>query len=287
MRRHRLEMLRSFYLEQLREHWAIAGILGCNVIVVLASAISRGQTRQALAYLAAVAISFVVIDALSFAQGAKAPLIPVRNPRFESLALIGFWVIALAWLAGRFVFNNLPGQGLLRLASLVIGLGSVFAILPALFLFSRRYSPADLGLRLRGIAIALPVLAIFAGITFAFSRQSITWSGIWKEEGSLLAIVQTAISACLPEEFFRFAWQTRIGAWMKKPEAGWLIASIAWAMLHGPIDYSQSHSAPEVALGVINIVPLGLLWGYLARRTGSFVPSMLLHGLNFWGLQNS
>jgi membrane protease YdiL (CAAX protease family) len=286
MRRHRLEVLRSFYTEAIREHWAIAGILGCSIIVVLASAIWHGHTTQALAYLAAVAISAVVIDAMSFTRK-KPPEAPVRAPRGESLALIGFWLIALAWLAGRFVFNNLPASGLPRLASLVIGLGSVFAILPALFLFTRRYRPADLGLRLRGITIALPVLAIFAGITFAFSRESLTWSGILKEEGSILAIVQTAISACLPEEFFRFAWQTRIGAWRKSPEAGWLIASIAWALLHGPVDYSQSHSPVEAALGVVNIVPLGLLWGYLSLRTGSFVPAMLLHGLNFWGLQNS
>jgi membrane protease YdiL (CAAX protease family) len=73
---------------------------------------------------------------------------------------------------------------------------------------------------------------------------------------------------------------------MKNPADGWLTASIAWAALHGPVDYSQSHSLFEAMLGVINIVPLGLLWGYLMQRTGSCLPSMLLHGLNFWGLQN-
>jgi Type II CAAX prenyl endopeptidase Rce1-like len=57
-------------------------------------------------------------------------------------------------------------------------------------------------------------------------------------------------------------------------------------LLRRPVDYSQSHSTVEAMLGVINIVPLGLLWGYLTHRTGSFLPSMLLHGLNFWGLQN-
>ena len=73
---------------------------------------------------------------------------------------------------------------------------------------------------------------------------------------------------------------------MKNPAFGWLISSIAWAMLHGPVAYSQSHSTVQAMLSVIDIVPLGLLWGYLTHRTGSFLPSMLLHGLNFWGLQN-
>ena len=175
---------------------------------------------------------------------------------------------------------------MLRLAWIVIGIGSAFFIFPTLFLFSRRYGLADLGVRFRGIAAALPVLAIFAGITLAFSRHSITWSGALAEAGSPLALVPTAISACVPEEFFRFAWQTRIGAWMKKLAAGWLIASIAWAMLHAPVDYSQSHSVLDAMLSVGDIVPLGLPWGYLTHRTGSFLRSMLLHGLNFWGLQN-
>src|SRR5271169_6670670 len=46
---------------------------------------------------------------------------------------------------------------------------------------------------------------------------------------------------------------------MKDPAIGWLIASIAWAALHGPVDYSQSHSLVEALLGVIDIVPLGLV----------------------------
>ena len=35
-----------------------------------------------------------------------------------------------------------------------------------------------------------------------------------------------------------------------------------------------------------DIVPLGLLWGYLTHRTGSFLPSVVLHATNIWGLQN-
>ena len=40
------------------------------------------------------------------------------------------------------------------------------------------------------------------------------------------------------------------------------------------------------SVGVLDIVPLGLLWGYLTHRTGSLVPAVLLHLTNFWGLQN-
>ncbi len=279
-------MLPVFYAGLVRKHSGISAILGCIVIVLLAASIRRGNMKQVLAYLAAVVISVVAIDAVSRVRQASPKPFPVRNPRLESLALIVFGLIALAWLTSRFVFNYRPEAGGLRLAWIAIGLGAVFSILPALFLFCRRYRPADLGLRFQGVIVAFPVLAIFAAITFAFSRNSITWSGALAEAVSPLGLALTAISACLPEEFFRIAWQTRIGAWMKNPAVGWLIASIAWATLHGPVDYSQSHSTVDAMLGVINIVPLGLLWGYLTHRTGSFLPSMLLHGLNFWGLQN-
>jgi membrane protease YdiL (CAAX protease family) len=254
--------------------------------VLLAASIRRGGTKQSLAYLAAVAIGVVAIDATLLALRASPKPIPVRNPRLESLVLIVFGLIALGWLTSRFVFNYRPEAGPFRLVWMAVGLGGVFFVIPTLFLFSRRYWPADLGLRLQGLVVAFPVLATFAAIAFAFSRQSITWSGALKEAGSPLGLVQTAISACLPEEFFRFAWQTRLGAWMRNPAVGWLIASIAWAALHGPVDYSESHSSVQALIGVMNIVPLGLLWGYLTHRTGSFLPSMLLHGLNLWGLQN-
>jgi membrane protease YdiL (CAAX protease family) len=39
-------------------------------------------------------------------------------------------------------------------------------------------------------------------------------------------------------------------------------------------------------MGVVDIVPLGLLWGYLMHRTRSLLPSTLLHATNIWGLQN-
>jgi membrane protease YdiL (CAAX protease family) len=57
-------------------------------------------------------------------------------------------------------------------------------------------------------------------------------------------------------------------------------------MLHGPKDWNESHSLAATVMGVLNIVPLGLLWGYLTHRTRSMVSSILLHATNVWGLQN-
>jgi membrane protease YdiL (CAAX protease family) len=35
-----------------------------------------------------------------------------------------------------------------------------------------------------------------------------------------------------------------------------------------------------------DIIPIGLLWGYITWRTKSLFPSVVVHGFNLWGLQN-
>ena len=92
--------------------------------------------------------------------------------------------------------------------------------------------------------------------------------------------------AALPEEFFRWVWQTRVAACFNNRAAAWLIASVLWATLHAPVEYAQSHSLAAVATYIMGIVPIGLLWGYLTMRTQSILPSVLLHCVNLWGLQN-
>lgn len=94
------------------------------------------------------------------------------------------------------------------------------------------------------------------------------------------------ISAALPEEFLRFAWQTRVSALFANRTTGWLVATMIWAMLHAPKIWSESHSLIGTSMGVVSIVPLGLLWGYLTHRMRSFLPSMLVHATDVWGLQN-
>jgi hypothetical protein len=165
-------MLPVFYVRLVRKHSGISAILGCIVFVLLAASIRRANTEQSLAYLAAVAISVVAIDVMSHIWQASPKPFPVRDSRLESLVLIVFGLIAFAWLTSRFVFNYRPEAGGLRLVWISIGLGAVFNILPALFLFSRGYGPAALGLRFRGVIVVFPVLAIFAAITFALSRNS-------------------------------------------------------------------------------------------------------------------
>jgi membrane protease YdiL (CAAX protease family) len=131
------------------------------------------------------------------------------------------------------------------------------------------------------------VISIFATFAFAFTQSSITWSRIVEDTGgSWLGVVATALSAGVPEEFSRFVWQTRVGALFGNRAAGWLVATCVWAVLHGPKVWGDTHSMPAVVLSVLNIIPLGLLWGHITHRTRSILPSILIHATNVWGLQN-
>lgn len=104
-------MFPSFYASLVRRRPGISAILGCLVFVWLAAAIQRGNIKQSLAYLAAVAISVVAIDAMSHLRQLSPKPLPVRDPRLESMVLIVFGLIALAWLTSRFVFNYRPEAG--------------------------------------------------------------------------------------------------------------------------------------------------------------------------------
>lgn len=278
--------LSRFYANLVRRHSTVSGVLAAVAMTILAAAIARGHVGQAVAYLSAVSVGVIAIDVVSLLdRQARTRTTPVRHPPLESLMLFACWAIAIAWLTGRFVFDYRPASAPLRLLWVTCGLGSVFSVMPALFLLARRYWPTDLGLRFSGIVTALPVLVVFAAIALIFSRGSMTWAEI-RQGNTTMGIVLMTLSAAVPEEFFRFVWQTRLAAWARNPAVGWMIATVAWAMLHGPKDFSESRSLTTAAVDVVNIVPLGLLWGYLSHRTSSFLPSLLLHGMNVWGLQN-
>jgi membrane protease YdiL (CAAX protease family) len=87
----------------------------------------------------------------------------------------------------------------------------------------------------------------------------------------------------LTEEFLRMSWQTRLGAVLKNPAAAWFFTAWVWSALHVP---GFTDSSWEATLqGVAEMVPLGLLWGYILHRTQSLWPTVLLHATNIWGLQ--
>ena len=276
----------TYAADVLRHRPGISLALAGLAVAILVNAFVQHDLGRALLYLAVIAVSVVLIDITLVRWPVPTRPVPVRNARAEAVLLIGSFALGLFWLTGRFVWSLRPEPGLLRLVWLAILVGCAFNALPAIVLLARRYRITDLGLRIAGLQAVPLVIATFAGATFALSPASITWHGALEETGSIGALIGTALLAAVPEEFFRFAWQTRVGAWLKDPAVGWLVASACWALLHAPKDWAESHSLVATLMGVVNIIPLGLLWGYLTHRTGSMLPAIALHATNLWGLQN-
>jgi membrane protease YdiL (CAAX protease family) len=81
-------------------------------------------------------------------------------------------------------------------------------------------------------------------------------------------------------------WQTRLGTLLKNPAAGWWIASVLWVLLHVPSFSADAPNLLQPLRVAFEMVPLGLFWGYTTHRSQSILPSVCLHGTNFWGLQN-
>ena len=274
-------------LDSARRHPLVTGVVGAIATSILVRAYDAGDLGRAVAYLIVIAVSVATVDLLvgRSVDPGRAPA--VRGAALETSVLLVSFAGGAAWLYARFVAGYQPAPGLLRLVWLALLIACVFNALPALFLIARRYRLSDLGVRWSGMAAFPVVLAIFASASFVLFPGAVTWKGIVAETGgSWSAILGTALLAAVPEEFFRFAWQTRVGAWLTRPAAGWLVASIAWALLHGPKDWNESHSVADTVMGMVDILPLGLLWGYLTRRSRSMLPSVLLHLTNVWGLQN-
>ncbi len=269
-----------------RRHPAVALTVAALGIAILVNAAIQGDLGRALLYFGAIGAGLVAIEAVLARWPVRTRAPAVRGAGLELGVLAASFALGWFWLYGRFVRDYRPAPGPGRLIWLLLLAGCVFNALPALFLLVRRYRPRDLGLAASGVQAAAPVIAVF-GLASLATPATITWKAIVEDAGgSMTGVLLTALLAAVPEEFFRFVWQTRAGAVLRNRATGWLVASVLWAMLHGPKDWDESHSLVSTVMGVINIIPLGLLWGYLTHRARSFVPSILLHATNVWGLQN-
>ena len=269
-----------------RRHPAVTLIVAALGIAILVNAAIQGDLGRALLYFGAIGASLVAIEAVLARWPVRAPAPAVRAAGLELGVLTASFALGLFWLYARFVRDYRPGPGPGRLIWLLLLVACVFNALPALFLLVRRYRLRDLGLAVSRVPVGAPVIAIF-GLASLAAPSSITWKAIVEDSGgSATGVLLTALLAAVPEEFFRFAWQTRAGAVLANRATGWLVASALWATLHGPKDWNDSHAVGSTVMGIINIVPVGLLWGYLTHRTRSIVPSILLHATNVWGLQN-
>ncbi len=213
----------------------------------------------------------------------------VKKPGKETFLIALYFLLAFIFLYFRYMapikWEDLNVK--IKLLLVPILFLFVFPLGLTITLFVLRYKLKDLGIRFSGLLIAIPVIAIIAVTGLLFAPHDFTFSTVYEEEGGLFGLlVEGFIIAGLLEEFWRFIAQTRFAAFLKNKGLGWFIATVLWALMHVPTFYNQGHSITDAFLGALSKIPLGLLWGYMTIRTKSIWPSVLVHGMNMWGLQN-
>jgi membrane protease YdiL (CAAX protease family) len=256
-------------------------------LIVLYIGFMHNTITQCLAYLFVMWICSFVVDFYALKHPAKNDFI-VRNPKKETFYFFMCFILGMIFFFIRFsgLWDWQQINPLIRLATIPLIL-CVYPVALASILLLMKYKPSDLGIRMQGFIVAIPIIVISAITNRIVSPSSFTWDKIIADEGSVIGVLFSGfIVAGLSEEFFRVIGQTRMGALLKNNGMGWFITTTIWALMHAPKWYSDEHNINEALLGSIRIIPIGLMWGYITHRTKSILPSVIVHGSNFWGLQN-
>lgn len=273
-----------------RHPFAGAFVAATAVAVVAFEAAEGDPALPALAYLGACLAAVLVTEAVVGSDTSAAA--PVRRPALEALLLGACQAVGLAFLWARLVAGVTPAsfESIPARLAFVAGILFVFPVVPVLALLAWRYRPAELGLGLgrRALAAALACVAVLALASLTLAPGQVLWGAALREWGLGRLLLTCAVSAALPEELMRFLFQTRVGALLRSPAAGWIVASCLWALLHAPswLRESPGMAMPGIAESATRILPLGLMLGYLTHRTRSIWPAHVVHATNLWGLQN-
>lgn len=244
------------------------------------------QMPHAVGYLAAVWVSTLALDFLVTDGGEE---FPIRQPVWHELPLIvGCTALGFVALLIRYSGYWHDLMGLARLGCFGIMLLFMFPLaLAGVYLLVWRYRPRELGVRLQGWSVAPVVLGIFGGMTSVVARHGNMWSKLFHAWGLWWMLWIGLVEAALSEEFTRMLLQTRLALAFRNRGLGFVAATVIWACLHMPRFRAESFGAWTGAFfGAVTIMPVGFLWGYLTYRTKSLLPAVLVHGLNYWGLQN-
>lgn len=259
---------------------------------VLWNFISKGKTMHGIGYFLFFYAALLVIHLFTNKFPPKQE-IEVKEPKKEFIIVLLFNL-----LGGIFITLSYYIKGIIPAIAIPIKLlvfsGVFLFTFPLgiiIYMLMKRYKLLELGLYTNPL-IYLVLGAMVWGLTglfaYFFNESGIIWTrGLKELHGFGGLIVQSLIGAALIEEFSRFLIQTRFEKVYKIAGINILLATTIWAFIHFPMAYFKTHHIIGSLNYCIQIIPLGFVWGYMIQRAKSIVPSVLAHGFNLWGLQNS
>ncbi len=179
-------------------------------------------------------------------------------------ALAALCVLGMQFLPDRAVLTILATFYALGFCAVLVAVAPLGAMaMPALGIRSAGWRPVVFGVI---GTLALSVVVSQLGIEPKAMKEAVD---IAREPGALArSLVVLALLAPVVEElvFRGLAYGWIAGRWGTVP--AWIASSVAFAVAH----YEPAH--------IVLVLPLGLLFGYLRRRTDSLVPSLVAHVFN-------
>jgi membrane protease YdiL (CAAX protease family) len=227
------------------------------------------------------------------------PPVPVRRPREESLALLGYIAVYAVLLIGIWlgtIREAVPAGQSQEIAVLGYKL-LIHVALPAglILLLGSRLGPLfDSGLKRRGFWLALIVLCgLMFGLLAVVSPSLKQIGALGLAPAAALAWViaswaWVSVEAGLCEEFlFRACLQSRLTAWLQSPAAAIVATSILFGLAHWPglylrggpgVDGWSTDPIQVAAFTIASLSPLSVSLGLLWARSRSLLLVVLVHG---------
>jgi hypothetical protein len=265
---------------RLKSNYIVSICLAIIAFAIISIGVIHHKPVQAICYLFVMWLGTLITDVYVFLKPVKR-MIYVKNAKKETLYLVLCTFLGFVFLILRFDGFWEHMNGIEKLSSIVL-IPFAFPIALAVIMLLLKYKLSDLGIALNGLIIAIPITILIAMVAYLVAPEGFTYKqigGIWD------IFFAGIVSAGLAEEFWRYIAQSRFAALFHNNAMGWLVGVIIWASMHTPKWLADGNLA-EALYGTIRIIPLGLMWSYMSYRTRNILPSVIVHGLNVWGLQN-
>jgi membrane protease YdiL (CAAX protease family) len=269
-------------------------VLTIVVLILITNNLSKNNSGNSLihatGYLLAIWMAAFAVDLTINIQSHIPVGFPIRfSIENELLIIIISTYLGAVFLAVRYFTNWETLKGIIKILILPLVLCTFPVVLSLVFLLKFKYSVNELGINLNYWYVPVIVHFIFGIVTMSVARESSHWKEALTNMGILNLLFTGLITAGLSEEFTRMLVQTRVAFYFNNSICiGLITSTLLWSLIHIPVfgqDYRKEGWTPAL-IDALRIMPLGLLWGYITYRTGSIIPSVIIHGLNFWGLQN-
>ncbi len=264
------------------------GLVQLISLIVVCNAWWLHRLAHAFGYIFAVWLGAFVTDVVVALNPKPAIGFPIKRPAIREVVTICVCILpGMLFLFVRYEGGWETINPYVRIAFIPLLLFAFPIVLAAIYLFRYKYKLRELGVNLRYWYLPIFIHVIMGGVTLWLAYDKSHWAEEFNRNG-IGELYTGLVVAALSEEFLRMLLQTRLGAALRNVGLGFVLASIIWAFMHLP-NFAQNYKTEGwgyAVLGVIDIIPIGLLWGYVTHRTKSLIPSIFIHGLNLWGLQN-